>query len=120
MAGPAPRYQPTFFEAQIAACRALVRRQNAPQAQVYRAKLALLLHDDPALDNEAAGRQLGEHANRVRYWRKAWAQDGFRLTDRGGRGGKPAFPPSGGCDGHGAGVRAPRAARRPPQPREHR
>ncbi len=93
MAGPAPRYQPTFFEAQIAACRALVRRQNAPQAQVYRAKLALLLHDDPALDNEAAGRQLGKHANWVRYWRKAWAQDGFRLTDRGGRGGKPASPP---------------------------
>ncbi len=110
MSGPAPTYQPTFSEAQVAECRALVRRQSAPQAQACRAKLALLLHDDPALDNEAAGRQLGKHANWVRYWRKAWVQDGFRLTDRGGRGRKPAFPPSSGRDGQGAGLRDPRAA----------
>ncbi len=110
MAGPAPTYQPTFSGAQIAECRALVRRQRAPQAQVYRAKLALLLHDNPALDNEAAGRHLGKHANWVRYWRKAWAQGGFRLADKPGRGRKPASPPSGGRDGQGPGVRDPRAA----------
>ncbi len=71
MAGPAPAYQPTFSDAQVAECRALIRRQSAPQARVYRAKLALLLHGQPALDNEAAGRRLGKHANWVRYWRKA-------------------------------------------------
>jgi hypothetical protein len=37
MAGPAPTYQLTFTEAHVAACRALLRRQTAPQAQVYRA-----------------------------------------------------------------------------------
>ncbi len=110
MAGPAPIYRPTFSEAQIAACRALLRRQSAPQAQAYRAKLALLLHDNPALDNEAAGRQLGKHANWVRYWRKTWATEGFRLVDKGGRGRKPAFSPSGGRDGQGAGLRTADAA----------
>ncbi len=111
MAGPAPRYQPTFTEAQAAACRALLRRQTAPQAQVYRVKLALLLHDNPRMDNEAAGRALGKHANWVRYWRKRWASDGFRLADQSGRGRKPAFPPADGRPGEGAGLRAARAAR---------
>lgn len=116
MAGPAPTYQPTFSEAQRAERLALLQRQSASQAQAYRAKLALLLHADPALDNEAAGRHLGKHANWVRYWRKAWSQDGFRLADRGGRGRKPAFPPSGGRDGQGPGVRDPRAARGTAEP----
>jgi hypothetical protein len=110
MAGPAPTYQPTFSAEQIVDCRALLRQQSAPQAQVYRAKLALLLHAAPRLDNEAAGRRLGKHANWVRYWRKRWAQDGFRLADKGGRGRKPGFPPAAGGDGQGAGLRDPRAA----------
>jgi hypothetical protein len=110
MTGPAPTYQPTFSDAQVADCRALLRRHRAPQAQVYRAKLALLLHDQPALDNEAAGRALGKHANWVRSWRRTWVREGFRLPDRPGRGGKPALAPPGGGDGHGAGLRAARAA----------
>ena len=110
MAGPPPTYQPTFSDAQVAACRALLRRQSAPQAQAYRAKLALLLHDDPRLDNEAAGRALGKHANWVRYWLRIWVREGFRLTDRPGRGAKPALSPPGGGDGEGAGLRAARAA----------
>ena len=66
MAGPAPAYQPLFSEAQVAECQALRRRHNAPPAQVYRAKLALLLHASPGRDNEAAGRRRGKHANWVR------------------------------------------------------
>ncbi len=110
MAGPAPKYQPTFTDEQLAACRQLLRRHRAPQARVARARLALLLHEEPALDNVAAGRRLGKHENWARYWRRAWGQDGFRLTDQGGRGRKPAFSPAGGRDRQGAGVRNPRAA----------
>jgi len=73
--------------------RAAVRRHNAPQARLFRAKLALLLQAQPALDNAAAGRRLGKHANGVRYWRRIWATEGFRLTDQTGRGHPPAFPP---------------------------
>ncbi len=110
MAGPAPTYRPTLTDEQLATCRQLLRRHSAPQAQVARARLALLLHEEPGLDNVAAGRRLGKHENWVRYWRKAWVQDGFRLADKGGRGRKPAFPPAGGRDRQGAGVRDPRAA----------
>lgn len=110
MAGPAPAYQPTVTEAQVVECRALLRRQSAPQAQAYRAKLALLLHADPRLDNEAAGRALGKHANWVRYWRRIWVREGFRLTDKPGRGGKPALSPPGDGDRQGAGLRAARPA----------
>ena len=63
MPGPAPAYQPAFTDEQVAACQRLVRQHNAPQAQVYRAKLALLLHDEPTLDNVAAGRRVGKHEN---------------------------------------------------------
>ena len=110
MAGPAPKYQPTFTADELALCERTARRAHAPQNQVARARLALLLHAQPALDNVAAGRRLGKHQNWVRYWRKAWATAGFRLADKGGQGRKPAFSPSGGGDGAGARLRAADAA----------
>ena len=93
MPGPAPTYQPTFTPAQLAECQRVARRHSAPQAQVYRARLALLLHGDPTLDNVSAGRRLGKHENWVRYWRRIWATEGFRLADKPGRGRKPTFSP---------------------------
>jgi hypothetical protein len=73
-----------------------------PQARVYHARLALLLHDAPTLDNVTASRQLGEHEN--------WASEGFRLIDKLGRGPSPRFPSLRGGDGQGAGLRAAGAA----------
>jgi len=110
MAGPVPLYQPTFTDEQIATCRHVLRRHRAPQAQVYRAKLALLLHEQPALDNVATGHRLGKHANWVRYWRRIWTTEGFRLADKGGQGRKPAFSPAGGGDGAGPDLRSTGAA----------
>ncbi len=110
MPGPLPFYQPIFTDEQVAACEQVVRQHTAPQAQVYRAKLALLLHREPGLDNPTAGRRLGKHENWVRYWRRTWATAGFRLADQPGRGRKPAFPPSGRGHRQGAGVRAADAA----------
>ncbi len=105
MPGPAPAYQPTFADEEIAQCQRLVRQHTAPQAQVYRAKLALLLHEHPALDNVTAGKQLGKHENWVRYWRRIWAREGFRLTDKPGRGRKPSFSPSAAGHRHRPGLR---------------
>ena len=110
MPGPAPTYRPTFTDHQLAECRRVVRQHTAPQAQVYRARLALLLHDDATLDNVSAGRQLGKHENWVRYWRRTWAREGFRLMDKPGRGRKPALPPPAGRHGQGARLRGARAA----------
>ncbi len=110
MPGPAPTYQPTFTPEQLAACEHLVRQHSAAQLQVARAKLALLLHARPDLDTAAVGRQLGKHVNWVFRWRRAWATEGFRLTDKPGRGRKPALSPPGGGDRQGAGLRAAGAA----------
>jgi hypothetical protein len=104
MPGPLPHYHPTFTGEQIATCERLVRQHTAPQAQVYRAKLALLLHNQPTLDNPTAARHLGKHETWVRYWRRIWATDGFRLADKPGRGRKPAFPPAGRGHRQGAGL----------------
>lgn len=103
MPGPAPTHRPTFTPEQLADCERLVRQHHAPQRQVARAKLALLLHDEPTLDHATAARRLGKHPNWVRGWRRLWAAEGFRLTDKPGRGRKPAFPPS--RDRHGQGAR---------------
>ena len=110
MPGPAPTYQPSFTPEQLAECQRVVRQHSAPRAQVSRAKLALLLHDAPALDNVSAGRQVGKHENWVRYWRRIWATAGFRLTDKPGRGRKPTLPPPRGGDRQGAGLRTADAA----------
>jgi len=107
MPGPVPRYQPTFTPEEVARSRCLVRQHSARQAEVARARLALLLHDDPAIDNAAAGRRLGKHPNWVRSWRRTWATEGFRLTDKPGRGRKPAFSPAAGGHRRRAGVRTP-------------
>jgi hypothetical protein len=106
MAGPVPMHQPIFSAAQVAECRALLRRRSAPRDQVFRAQLALVLGETPTLDSVSAGRRLGKHANWVRYWRRIWAREGFRLTDRPGRGRKPRVSPPAGGDGGGAGLRA--------------
>jgi hypothetical protein len=110
MPGPLPLYQPTFTVEQIAACERVVRQHTAPQARVYRAKLALLLQSQPMLDNPTAARQLGKHENWVRYWRRIWTKEGFRLADKPGRGRKPAFPPVGRGHRQGAGLRIARPA----------
>ena len=101
MPGPRPTHRPAFTAEQLADCQRVVRQHTAPQAHVARARLALLLHDEPALDHPTAARQLGKHPNWVRGWRRTWATEGFRLTDKPGRGRKPAFPPPGGRDGQG-------------------
>jgi hypothetical protein len=66
MAGPVPTDQPTCTADQVAICQALIRRQTAPQAQVSRAKVALLRHADPPRNHVAAGQRLGQHENGVR------------------------------------------------------
>ncbi len=99
MPGPAPTHRPAFTPEQLADCERLVRQHSAPQLHVARARLALLLHEDPALDHATAARRLGKHPNWVRDWRRTWVREGFRVTDKPGRGRKPTFPPPGRGDG---------------------
>ena len=110
MPGPAPTYRPVLAPEELAACERLLRRPTAPQGQVARAELALLLHAQPDLDSAAAARHLGRQVNWVFRWRRAWATAGFRLADKPGRGRKPALSPPRRGAGQGPGVRASDAA----------
>ena len=104
MSGPAPTHQPTFTANDLAICRDVIRRHSSPQDQVTRARLALLLHDDPTRDSIRAGERVGMHPNSVRNWRRTWATDGFRLTDLPGRGRKSRVSPPGQDNGRRPGV----------------
>lgn len=89
----APHYQPQLSDAAIAQARDVVRRSTSRQDHARRARLALLLAANPAISNPEAGRQVGMHPNAVRYWRKSWCSEPFRLTDLPGRGRKPRLSP---------------------------
>ncbi len=90
--GPAPTYQPKFSDTEIAQARALADRRRAPHAQVQRARLALLLHEQPDLPSPQAARRLGQSTTWVRNWRRRWAAQGFTLKDAPRPGGRSPFP----------------------------
>jgi transposase len=85
---PVPKYRPAFSSDELDRARDVVRRRNAPHSMVQRAKLALLLADDPAMTCAEAGRRLDLHPNTPRTWRRRWTTEGFSLEDR-ARSGRP-------------------------------
>jgi transposase len=48
---------------------------------VQRARLGLLLHQQPAITSAAAARELGQSTSWVHKWRRRWATSGFSLED---------------------------------------
>lgn len=104
MPSPYPAFQPQISVQDVAALQQLVRKTSAAHRLVQRAKLALLLAGQPEVASTVAARQLGQHPNWVRDWRKRWASEGFSLAaladaPRSGR--PPVFSPSGRGDGDG-------------------
>ena len=93
MPGPQPLYQPKFSEEQIAEARDLVGRRQAPHGVVQRSQLDLLLLEYPGIPSPEAARRLGVHPNTIRYWRKRWDTDEFRLEDLPRSGRPPVFSP---------------------------
>jgi hypothetical protein len=94
MPGPTPLHRPEFPAEFLEQCRDLVRRRTISLSQYQRARLALLLHQSPAISNVAARTVVELHPNSVRLWRRRWAQGDFSLADQAGRGRKPDFSPS--------------------------
>jgi transposase len=88
MSGCLPQYRPVFSAEQLQEAAALVRKRQVPHGQAVRARLVLLLAEDPTITNPEAGRRLGVHENTVRNWRKRWATEGWSLCDR-PRAGRP-------------------------------
>lgn len=81
MPGPAPLYHPQLTEKEVAQAHQVVQDRQAPHSQVWRAKLALLLHQEPSLANEQVAQVLGRHPNWVRKWRKRWVISGFTVHE---------------------------------------
>lgn len=93
MPGPSPLHQPIFTAEQVAQAELVARQRKAPHSHVQRARLALLLHKEPNLENTALALRMGKPILWVRQWRKRWALEGFSLEDKKGRGRKPFFSP---------------------------
>jgi hypothetical protein len=63
MPGLKPRYRPSFSVNQIEEAERISNKHTAPHNKVQRAKLVLLLHQQPDMDNPQAARFLGRHEN---------------------------------------------------------
>lgn len=108
--GPPPHYQPRLRQEDLEAADKILRRRKSPQAKAQRARLARLLAENPKLSNPEAGRLLGVHENTVRYWRKRWCREGFRLDDKPRPGRPPIFSPEADRGHQGRGLRTARPA----------
>jgi hypothetical protein len=102
--GPSPLYQPCFPVDFLIEARLLSRRRTAPAPWRQRARLVVLLHDQPDISNVAAAKVVGLHPNSVRLWRQRWAKGDFDLEDQPGRGRKPTFSPCASGDHHRPGL----------------
>jgi transposase len=79
--GPPPKYQPRFSEAEIAQAQIWTASRNLPHAEVQRARLVLLLHEQPDVRSPEAARRLGQSASWVCKWRRRCVEQGFSLQD---------------------------------------
>jgi len=59
---------------------------------VQRARLALLLHEQPDLRSPQAARRLGQSTAWVCKWRRRWVEQAFSLQDASRPGRPPQFP----------------------------
>lgn len=93
MHGPKRRYRPQFEAEEIAEAQRIARQRNAPSSQVQRAKMVLILVDQPNISHEALAGEVGIHPTTAKKWRKRWAESGFTLLDRPRSGRPPVFSP---------------------------
>jgi hypothetical protein len=74
MPGPWPKYPITLTPAQEAYLQPLSTCYTAPFAEVQRARILLLAHQQPTWRNAEIARQVGCCVNTVKHWRQRWPQ----------------------------------------------
>lgn len=93
MPRPVSPHQPQFTAEQLAEAQRLAKRTSAPLRAVLRARLALVLAEQPTISHERAAAGCGLLPSAVYKWRRRWATQGFSLDDA-PRSGRPrTFPP---------------------------
>lgn len=101
MPGPLPSYRPVFSEEDLAYAHHVAASHHESYQRVLRARLALLLADQPTLSSPQAAWRLGVHEQWVRKWRKRWAIEGFSLDDKPRPGRPRRFSPTATDPGQG-------------------
>lgn len=96
MPRPVSPHQPQFTDAQLAHARKVAQQTAAPHRAVLRARLTLILAEQPTISHAAAAQRCGLKEDTVYKWRRRWATQGWSLTDAPRPGRPPAFSPSGG------------------------
>jgi transposase len=91
MCGPFPHYQPRFTAEEIAQAREIVRQYHGSHAKVQRAKMLLVLAEDPAICTPKLASLVGVHPNTAFKWRRRWTEEGFTLEDHPRSGRPPMF-----------------------------
>lgn len=91
MRGPDPKYQPEFPREFVSRAERICRQSTAERRQWQRARMVLLLDEDPAMSCPELGEEVGLDKTSVRRWKKRWAGGEFSLEDRQGRGRQPKF-----------------------------
>jgi len=66
----------------------VIRQYHGSHAKVQRAKMMLVLGEDPALCTPELARVVGVHPNTAFKWRKRWTAEGFTVEDH-PRSGRP-------------------------------
>ena len=89
-----PHYQPEFSEQDIEEAQKIVRKHSAGQTQVVRARLLLILSEDPKRSSPSIARELAVHEQTVRKWRKRWTGGEVTLKDNPRSGRRGNFSPS--------------------------
>jgi transposase len=85
MPGPLPKYPIQLTLAQEVHLQQLSTCYTAPFAEVLRARILLLAHQQPTWRNAEIARQVGCCVNTVKHWRQRWLQtDSVRDAPRAG------------------------------------
>jgi hypothetical protein len=103
MRGPNPHYPIRLTDETVADLRARIRAHSTPQAQVLRAQIVLLAHEQPAWSNGQIAQTLRTSDRMVRKWRRRWVET-HTLSDAPRSGAPRRFSPCAASAGHGAGV----------------
>jgi hypothetical protein len=88
-------HQPAFTDTQLTQARKSAAARSAPLREVLRARLTLLIAENPEISHAEAAQGCGLDRHTVYRWRRRWAEEGWSLEDA-PRSGRPrAFSPAG-------------------------
>lgn len=87
-------YHLQLTEQQLAEARRRASQHSAPYREVLRARLTLVLAEEPHLTHHEAAERCGLKPQTVYKWRRRWANEGWSLSDaeRPGRPRRAAAP----------------------------